>query len=147
MDLKRAGTRPSQDGPAEWFTGQVTIEPLSNPPAPSRIGIAAVTFQPGARTAWHSHPLGQTLIVTAGAGWTQCEGEDRVEIGEGDVIWCPPNHKHWHGATDRSAMTHIAVQEALNGSPVTWFEQVADAQYLGAKGRAAVPQNPEQQEA
>lgn len=130
MDLKRAGTRPSQKGPADYFTGDVTVEMLSNPPEPSRVACASVTFQPGARTAWHSHPLGQTLIVTQGTGWTQCEGEDRVEIGAGDVIWCPPDHRHWHGATDKTAMTHIAVQESLNGSPVTWMEHVTDEQYL-----------------
>jgi quercetin dioxygenase-like cupin family protein len=130
MELKRAGSRPSQKGPPEWFTGEVRLEPLSNPPAPSRISCASVTFEPGARTAWHSHPLGQTLIVTAGTGWTQCEGEARVEIRAGDVIWCPPGHRHWHGATATSAMTHIAIQEALNGSPVTWMEQVSDEDYL-----------------
>jgi len=130
MELKRASSRTCQKGPAEWFTGEVAIEPLSNPPEPSRVSCASVTFQPGARTAWHSHPLGQTLIVTAGKGWTQCSGEDRVEISAGDVIWCPPGHKHWHGATDTTPMTHIAIQESLNGSPVTWMEQVTDEQYL-----------------
>jgi quercetin dioxygenase-like cupin family protein len=93
-----------------------------------------VTFQPGARTAWHTHPLGQTLIVTSGTGWTQCDGEDRVEIHAGDVIWCPPARRHWHGATDSSAMTHIAIQESLNGSPVTWMEHVADEEYLNLAG-------------
>ncbi|HWJ70716.1 MAG TPA: cupin domain-containing protein [Sphingobium sp.] len=130
MELKRAGSRPSQAGPADHFTGDVSIEMLSSPPEPSRVACASVTFQPGARTAWHTHPLGQTLIVTAGTGWTQCEGEARVEIRQGDVVWCPPGHKHWHGATDSTAMTHIAVQEALNGSPVTWMEKVTDEQYL-----------------
>lgn len=133
MELKRAGMRPSQKGPADWFTGEVSIEPLSNPPEPSRIGCASVRFQPGARTAWHSHPLGQTLIVTAGTGWTQCEGEERVEIRAGDVIWCPPGHKHWHGATDTTSMTHIAIQESLNGSPVAWMEHVTDEQYFGRR--------------
>ena len=136
MELKRAGTRPSQKGPPEWFTGEVTIEPLSNPPEPSRVGVASVTFPPGARSAWHTHPLGQTLIVTAGTGWTQCEGEARVEIRAGDVVWCPPGRKHWHGATDTTAMTHIAVQESLGGSPVTWMEQVTDEQYLEGAGNA-----------
>ena len=131
MELKPAGTRPVNRGSADWFTGEVRIEPLSNPPEPSRIGVASVSFAPGARTAWHSHPLGQTLIVTAGTGWTQCEGEARVEIRAGDVIWCPPDHKHWHGATAGTAMTHIAIQESLNGSPVTWFEHVSDDDYLG----------------
>ena len=130
MELKRAGTRPTQKGPPEWFTGEVTIEPLNNPPEPSRVGVASVTFAPGARTAWHTHPLGQTLVVTSGTGWTQCEGEERVEIHAGDIIWCPPNHKHWHGTTDATAMTHIAIQESLNGSPVTWMGQVSDEQYL-----------------
>jgi quercetin dioxygenase-like cupin family protein len=130
MILKRAGSRPSQSGPADWFTGEVTIEPLNNPPEPSRVGCASVTFRPGARTAWHTHPLGQTLIVTAGTGWTQCDGEERVEIRAGDVIWCPPGQRHWHGATDTTAMTHIAIQESLNGSPVTWMEHVTDEQYL-----------------
>ena len=134
LELKRAGTRLSQTGPAEWFTGTVTIEPPSNPPEPSRVGVASVNFQPGARSAWHTHPLGQTLVVTAGTGWTQCEGEERVEICAGDVVWCPPDHRRWHGATDRTAMTHIAIQESLNGSPVTWMEQVSDDQYLARDG-------------
>ncbi|HEY0314036.1 MAG TPA: cupin domain-containing protein [Allosphingosinicella sp.] len=136
MLLKRAGTRPSQPGPSDWFTGEVRLEPLSSPPEPSRIGVASVSFQPGARTAWHTHPLGQTLIVTEGIGWTQCEGEARVEIRAGDVIWCPPGHKHWHGATATTAMTHIAIQESLDGSPVTWMEHVTDAQYLGIEASA-----------
>jgi quercetin dioxygenase-like cupin family protein len=97
---------------------------------PARVGGAIVTFEPGARTAWHTHPLGQTLIVTSGVGWTQCEGGPIVEIRAGDVIWCPPNHRHWHGATPTTAMTHIAIQEALNGSPVTWMEKVSDEDYL-----------------
>jgi quercetin dioxygenase-like cupin family protein len=130
MELKRAGARPLQKGPPEWFTGEVTIEPLSSPPEPSRVGCASVTFQPGARTAWHTHPLGQTLIVTAGTGWTQCEGEDRVEIRAGDVIWCPPNQRHWHGATPSTAMTHIAIQEAKDRKVVSWMEKVSDEEYL-----------------
>jgi quercetin dioxygenase-like cupin family protein len=134
MELKPAATRPTQKGPPDWFTGEVTIEPLSSPPEPSRVSCASVTFQPGARTAWHTHPLGQTLIVTSGTGWTQCDGEDRVEIHAGDVIWCPPARRHWHGATDSSAMTHIAIQESLNGSPVTWMEHVADEEYLNLAG-------------
>ncbi|NMN05145.1 MULTISPECIES: cupin domain-containing protein [unclassified Novosphingobium] len=132
MILYRNGTRPSQPGPAEWFTGRVRIDPLNTAPAPSRHGCASVTFEPGARTAWHSHPLGQTLVVTAGTGWTQCEGEPIVEIRAGDVIWCPPGHRHWHGATATTAMTHIAIQEAHDGSFVTWMEHVSDAQYLSA---------------
>jgi quercetin dioxygenase-like cupin family protein len=130
MPVSRDGSRPSQKGPPEWFSGEVTIESLNNPPEPSRVGCARVTFQPGARTAWHSHPLGQTLIVTSGSGWHQCEGEPREEIGAGDVVWCPPDQRHWHGATDATAMTHIAVQEKLNGSPVTWMEHVTDEDYL-----------------
>ena len=136
MELKRVGTRSTQKGPPEWFTGDVRIEPLSNPPEPSRVSCASVTFQPGARTAWHTHPLGQTLIVTSGTGWTQCEGEEIVEIHAGDVIWCPPGHRHWHGATATTAMTHIAIQEALNGSPVTWMEHVTDTGYLAAQRSA-----------
>ena len=103
---------------------------MINRPDPSRVTGAIVTFQPGARTAWHSHPLGQTLIVTSGVGWTQCEGEERVEVRAGDVIWCPPGHKHWHGATSTTAMTHIAIQEALDGKNVEWMEKVSDEDYL-----------------
>ena len=132
MELKRAGSQPSQQGPADWFTGTVRIDPLNTATEPARHSCAAVTFEPGARTNWHTHPLGQTLIVTAGAGWTQCDGEAIVEIRAGDVIWCPPGHKHWHGGTSTTAMTHIAIQEALDGSPVDWLEPVTDAQYLGA---------------
>lgn len=131
MELKRAGSQASIKGPAEWFTGSVRIDPLSKPPAPARHSCAAVTFEPGARTNWHTHPLGQTLIVTAGCGWTQCEGEARVEIRAGDVVWCPPDHKHWHGATSTTAMTHIAIQEALDGKAVVWLEPVSDGQYSG----------------
>ena len=129
MQLFRNGSRPSQPGPADWFTGSVRIDPLYTAEAPARIGAAQVTFEPGARTAWHTHQLGQILVVTSGRGWTQCEGEAVVEIGAGDVIWCPPGHRHWHGATPTTAMTHIAIQEALNGSPVTWMEKVTDEQY------------------
>lgn len=132
MELKRAGSQPSQQGPADWFTGTVRIDPLNTATEPARHSCAAVTFEPGARTNWHTHPLGQTLIVTAGAGWTQCDGKAIVEIRAGDVIWCPPGHKHWHGATSTTAMTHIAIQEALDGSPVDWLEPVTDAQYLGS---------------
>ena len=130
MELKRAGTQPSMKGPAEWFTGTVRIDPLNNPPAPSRVSCASVTFEPGARSNWHTHPLGQTLIVTAGCGWTQCEGEPIVEIRAGDVVWCPPGHKHWHGATANTAMTHIAIQESLDGKNVEWLEPVTEEQYL-----------------
>ncbi|WP_375284122.1 (R)-mandelonitrile lyase [Sphingobium yanoikuyae] len=124
------GTRPSQKGPAEWFTGSVRIDPLNTAPAPARHGVARVTFEPGARTAWHTHPLGQTLIVTEGVGWTQCEGGPVVEMRAGDVIWCPPGHRHWHGATPTTAMTHIAIQEAQDGKMVEWMEHVTDDEYL-----------------
>jgi quercetin dioxygenase-like cupin family protein len=135
MILKRAGSQPSQKGPSEWFTGTVRLDPLHTADAPARVSAASVTFEPGARTAWHTHPLGQILVVTAGCGWTQCEGEAIIEIRAGDVIWCPPGHRHWHGATPTTAMTHIAIQESLNGSPVTWLEKVTDAEYLaGPKG-------------
>ena len=130
MELKRAGSQASQKGPADYYTGTVRIDPLNGAPEPSRVSCASVTFEPRARTAWHTHPLGQTLVVLSGAGWTQCEGEDIVEIRAGDVIWCPPGHRHWHGATPTTAMTHIAIQESLNGSPVTWLEHVSDADYL-----------------
>jgi quercetin dioxygenase-like cupin family protein len=129
MKLYRNGSHPSQQGPADWFTGSVLIDPLNTAPAPARVGVASVTFEPGARTAWHTHPLGQTLVVTSGTGWTQCEGEPIVEIRAGDVVWCPPGHRHWHGATPTTAMTHIAIQEALDGKMVEWMEHVSDAQY------------------
>lgn len=130
MELKRAGSQPSQPAPAEYFTGTVRIDPLNNPPAPARTSCASVTFEPGARTAWHTHPLGQTLVVISGCGWTQCDGGPIVEIRAGDVIWCPPGHRHWHGATSTTAMTHIAIQEALDGRAVDWQEHVTDEQYL-----------------
>ena len=134
MELKRAGSQPSQKGSPEYFTGTVRLDPLNTAPAPARVACASVTFEPGARTAWHTHPLGQTLIVIAGCGWTQCEGEPIVEIRPGDVIWCPPNHRHWHGATPTTAMTHIAIQEALNGKFVEWMEHVSEAEYLAGPG-------------
>lgn len=130
MQLKRPGSQPSATGPAEYFTGTVRIDMLNTAPAPSRVSCASVTFEPGARSAWHTHPLGQTLIVTAGCGWTQCEGEAIVEIRPGDVIWCPPGHKHWHGATVSTSMTHIAIQEALDGKNVEWLQKVTDEEYL-----------------
>jgi quercetin dioxygenase-like cupin family protein len=131
MDIARIGSRPSGRGPAEYFTGQVRVDRLHEAPAPARVAAAQVTFEPGARTAWHTHPLGQTLIVTAGCGWAQREGGPREEIRPGDVVWFPPGEKHWHGATATTGMSHIAIQEAQDGSPVTWMEQVTDAQYGG----------------
>jgi quercetin dioxygenase-like cupin family protein len=129
MDIARAGTKPSGKGPSDWFTGTVRIDPLFTAPAPARAAGATVTFEPGARTAWHTHPLGQTLIVTAGFGLVQRAGGPIEEIRPGDVVWFPPNEKHWHGASPATAMTHIAIQEALDGKMVDWLEQVTDAQY------------------
>ncbi len=129
MEIRRAGSQPSGKGPADWFTGTVRIDPLFTAPDPAQVGAALVTFEPGARTAWHTHPLGQTLVVTAGCGWAQREGGPVVEIRPGDVVWFPPGEKHWHGAADSTAMSHIAIQERRDGSPVDWLEQVSDAQY------------------
>lgn len=129
MHIDRNGSLPSGRGSAEYFTGNVRIDMQFQRPAPSRVAGATVTFEPGARTAWHSHPLGQTLIVTSGKGWTQCEGGPVTEINAGDIIGCPPGHRHWHGATPTTAMTHIAIQEALDGKVVTWMEHVTEAQY------------------
>lgn len=130
MDIKRCGSQPSTKGPAEWFTGNVRIDPLFQAEEPARASGASVTFDPGARTAWHTHPLGQVLIVTSGCGWTQCCGGPIVEIRAGDVVRCPPGHKHWHGATPTTTMTHIAIQEHLDGKVVDWMEKVSDEQYL-----------------
>jgi quercetin dioxygenase-like cupin family protein len=129
MDIKRIGSQPSAKGPAEWFTGTVRIDPLFQAPDPALVQGASVTFEPGARTAWHTHPLGQTLIVTAGCGWAQRWGGPIEEIRSGDVIWFPPGEKHWHGATPATAMTHIAIQEKLDGKVVDWMEQVGEEQY------------------
>lgn len=129
MQLKRAGSQPAEWGPPEYFTGRVRIERLHAAPAPARAACASVTFDPGARTAWHTHPLGQTLIVTAGVGWAQCDGEPIVEIRAGDVIWFPPGLKHWHGATPTGAMTHLAIQERIDDRAVDWLEPVSDADY------------------
>jgi quercetin dioxygenase-like cupin family protein len=129
MNITRVGTRPSNKGPEEWFTGTVRIDPLFDAAEPARVAGAMVTFEPGARTAWHTHPLGQTLIVTAGCGWAQCDGESIEEIRPGDVVWFPPGIKHWHGASPTTAMTHIAIQEKLDGTPVDWMEKVTDEQY------------------
>jgi quercetin dioxygenase-like cupin family protein len=129
MEIKRSGSQPSGKGPEEYFTGAVRVDPMFQAPDPARVVGASVTFEPGARTAWHTHPLGQTLIVTAGCGWVQREGGPVEEIRPGDVVWFPPGEKHWHGATATTAMTHIAVQEALNGKTVDWMEKVSDEQY------------------
>ena len=129
MVITRVGSQPSKVGPADWFTGAVRIDALVDAPEPARCSAASVTFEPGARTAWHTHPLGQTLIVTYGCGWVQRWGGPVEEIHPGDVVWFPPGEKHWHGATPTTGMTHIAVQEKLNGTPVEWLEQVSDEQY------------------
>jgi len=128
MEILRAGSRPSGKGPAEWFTGTVRVDPLFGPD-PDRVAGALVTFEPGARTAWHTHPLGQTLFVTAGCGWVQRDGGPIEAIRPGDVVWFPAGEKHWHGATATTAMSHIAVTEKANGSVVDWLEHVTDAQY------------------
>ena len=129
MDIKRNGSRPSVKGPEDWFTGTVRLDAPFQAEEPGRVGGVAVTFEPGARTAWHTHPLGQTLIVTAGLGWAQREGGPVEEIRPGDVVWFPSGEKHWHGAMPTTAMTHIAVAESLNGSPVTWMGKVSDEDY------------------
>lgn len=131
MDIKKNGSQPSVEGPAEWFTGTVRIDPLFQAPDPARVGGASVTFEPGARTAWHTHPLGQTLIVTAGCGLAQRWDGPIEEIRPGDVIWFAPEEKHWHGAAAATAMTHIAIQEPLDGKAVDWLEHVSDEQYQG----------------
>ena len=131
MEIKRNDTRPSSKGPADYFTGTVRVEPLFEATAPARVRGANVTFEPGARTAWHTHPLGQTLIVTAGSGLVQRLGGPIEEIRLGDVVWFPPGEKHWHGASPKTAMTHIAIQEALDGKTVEWLEKVSDEQYGG----------------
>ncbi|MER9411254.1 MULTISPECIES: cupin domain-containing protein [unclassified Mesorhizobium] len=129
MDILRAGTRPSGKGPPDWFTGTVRIDPLFNPYDAERVQGAQVTFEPGARTAWHTHPLGQTLIVVSGLGRVQREGGPVEEIRPGDVVWFAPGEKHWHGASPRTAMTHIALQEVKDGKVVDWLEHVSDADY------------------
>ena len=135
MEITRVGSQPSARGPGDWFTGTVRIDPLFPANDPARAAGAQVTFEPCSRTAWHTHPLGQTLIVTEGVGWTQIEGGPKLEFYAGDILWCPPEHKHWHGATSTAAMTHIAIQEAKDGSPVTWMEHVTDAQYSSEVAR------------
>jgi quercetin dioxygenase-like cupin family protein len=129
MDIQRSGSQPSSKGPADWFTGAVRIDPLFRASAPARAAGASVTFEPRARTAWHTHPLGQSLIVTSGCGWVQREGGPVEEVHPGDVVWVAPGEKHWHGATPKTAMTHIAIQEHLDGKMVDWLEHVSDEQY------------------
>ena len=129
MEIKKVGTQPSAKGPSEWFTGTVRIDPLFQAPDPALVQGASVTFEPGARTAWHTHPLGQTLIVTAGCGRAHRWGGRSEEIRPGDVVWFPPGEKHWHGAAPTTAMTHIAIQEAKDGKVVEWMEHVTDEQY------------------
>jgi quercetin dioxygenase-like cupin family protein len=129
MEITRSGSQPSARGPAEWFTGSVRIDAPFPGSEPARVGGAVVTFEPGARTAWHTHPLGQTLIVTSGCGWAQREGSPVETIRPGDVVWFPPGEKHWHGATATIAMTHIAIAEKLDGKSVEWLEKVSGDQY------------------
>jgi quercetin dioxygenase-like cupin family protein len=129
MEIKRNGSQPSGKGPDDWFTGSVRVDPLIQAPEPARVTGAHVTFEPGARTAWHTHPLGQTLIITSGLGWVQRDGGDIEEVRPGDVVWFPPDEKHWHGATPTTAMTHLAVREKRDGKTVDWLEKVSDAQY------------------
>jgi len=129
MTIMRNGSQRSNKAPEQYFTGSVRVDPLFQPKAPSRVSGGSVTFEPGARSAWHTHPLGQTLIVTAGTGWVQQDGGPKQEIKSGDVIWTPPGVRHWHGATATNGMTHIAITEALEGKNVEWMEKVTDAQY------------------
>jgi quercetin dioxygenase-like cupin family protein len=129
MQITRAGSQPSTKGSADYFTGTVRIDPVFPVREPSRVSAGSVTFEPGARTAWHTHPLGQTLIITSGLGWVQREGGPIEEVRPGDVVWFPPGLKHWHGASPTAAMTHIAVQETVNGKNVDWMEKVSDEQY------------------
>lgn len=129
MKITRAGSQPSGKGPEDWFTGAVRIDPLFDANNARRAAAASVTFEPGARTAWHTHPLGQTLIITAGCGWVQRDSGPIEEVRPGDIVWFEPNEKHWHGATVNNAMTHIAIQENLNGKVVEWLEKVTEEQY------------------
>jgi quercetin dioxygenase-like cupin family protein len=129
MEIKRSGSQPSTKGASDYFTGSVRVDPLFQSPAPARGRGALVTFEPGARTAWHTHPLGQTLIVMSGCGWAQRWGGPVEEIRPGDMVWFPPGEKHWHGAAPTTAMTHIAIQEALDSNVVEWMEHVTDEQY------------------
>ena len=129
MQIKRSGADPSAKGSAEWFTGTVRIDPLFQAPAPARVSGAMVTFEPGARTAWHTHPLGQTLLIMSGLGWVQREGGPVEDVRPGDVVWFPPGLRHWHGASATNAMTHIAIQESIEGKTVEWKEKVTDEEY------------------
>jgi quercetin dioxygenase-like cupin family protein len=129
MEIRRIGSQPSKTGPSEWFTGSVRIDPLVQAPEPALVQAASVSFEPAARTAWHTHPLGQILIVTAGCGWTQRYGGAIEEIRPGDAVWFSPGEKHWHGAAPTTSMTHIAIQERLDGKAVEWMEPVTDEQY------------------
>ena len=131
MQITHPGTNPSGKGPADWFTGTVRVDPLFTAPDPARVGGAHVTFEPGARTAWHTHPLGQTLVVTSGCGRAQSWGQPIQELRPGDVVWFAPGENHWHGAAPANAMTHIAIQERLDGKTVDWLEHVSDEQYQG----------------
>lgn len=133
MEITRKAERETVKGPEEYFTGDAYITANFSRPDPSRVTGAIVRFEPGARTAWHSHPLGQTLVVTEGVGWTQVEGGEKYEFYEGDIMWCPPDKKHWHGATPTASMTHVVVQEALDGKNVTWMEKVTDEEYLAGE--------------
>ena len=136
MEIRRAGSQPSAKGPAEYFSGAVRLDPVFQAPPPARTFAATVTFEAGARTAWHTHPLGQILIVTAGCGLTQCSGGPVARIRPGDVIWCPPGEKHWHGAAPGTAMSHIAIVETVDGKGVDWLEKVTDQEYEAAAAKA-----------
>ena len=129
IEIKRNGSRPSTKGSPDWFTGSVRVDPLFQAPGPARVGAGHVTFEPGARTNWHTHPLGQTLIITSGLGWVQRDGGPIEEVRPGDVVWFPPGLKHWHGATPTTGMTHIAIQESVDGKNVDWMEKVSEDQY------------------
>jgi len=135
MEITRKDEMEPVRGPEEYFTGKVTIIGMFKREDPSRVTGAIVRFEPGARTAWHTHPLGQTLIVTEGVGWTRVEGEEKVEFSEGDILWCPKDKKHWHGATPHSSMVHVAIQEAEDGTNVTWMEKVSDEEYFAGSER------------
>lgn len=147
MQITRSGSQPSRKGPEEWFTGSVRIDPLFQAPEPERTSAGHVTFEPGARTAWHTHPLGQTIIITSGLGWVQRAGGPIEEVRSGDVVWFPPGEKHWHGASAANAMTHIAIQESINGKNVEWLEHVLDEQYRNQTKCLSVAPDPERGDA